>query len=286
MAAVKSTRRRRSAMRSALISPASILDHLGATARFLDRRHRSLAERMRLDRQGTVQRARPQDFHRPAPDETDRAQLTRRHLAVGGKLVQGFQVHRGVFHPGEPARMADAAGAHSSPEGQPLGQNGLAAFKPRTRARPGTGGLTLPPATAVSAATRTQAPADAPAPTARPSCGFQLVDLHHSSDLAFRKNASVSFLASIASLASPAVSWTRTTRKTRKMRWTQQDVTCLSANTRDLFDRPAPSFGDVLWLAQIQQRRQRGPGLVNRIPRAQGFGQDVSDPRRLEHRAD
>src|SRR3989454_5091608 len=233
MAAVKSTRRRRSAMRSALISPASILDHLGATARFLDRRHRSLAERMRLDRQGAVQRARPQDFHPPAPDETGRAQLTRRHLAVGGKLVQGFQVHRSVFHPGEPARMADAAGAHSSPERQPLGQNGLAAFKPRTRARPGTGGLTFPPAAAVGAATRTQAPADAPAPTARPSCGFQLVELHHSSDLAFRKNASVAFLASIASiasLASPAVPWTRTTRKTRKTRWTQQDVTCLSAN--------------------------------------------------------
>src|SRR3989442_10090834 len=170
---VKSTRRRRSAMRSALISPASILDHLGATARFLDRRHRSLAERMRLDRQGAVQRARPQDFHPPAPDETGRAQLTRRHLAVGGKLVQGFQVPRSVFHPGEPARMADAAGAHSSPERQPLAQNGLAAFNPRTRARPGTGRLTLPPATPASAATRTHSPADPPAPPARPSRRLQ-----------------------------------------------------------------------------------------------------------------
>src|SRR2546422_5675486 len=191
MAAVKSTRRRRSAMRSALISPASILDHLGATARFLDRRHRSLAERMRLDRQGAVQRARPQDFHPPAPDETGRAQLTRRHLAVGGKLVQGFQVHRSGFHPGEPARMADAAGAHSSPEGQPLGQNGLAAFKPRTLAPSRTGGLTFPPAAAVGAATRTQAPADAPAPTARPSSRLERIDFQHDRCLVFRSIVSI-----------------------------------------------------------------------------------------------
>src|SRR2546428_9947932 len=121
MAAVKSTRRRRSAMRSALISPASILDHLGATARFLDLRHRSLAKRMRLDRQGAIPRAPPQDFHRPAPDETGRAQLTRRHLAVGGELVHGFPGPRGVFYPWEPACLAGAAGPHASPEGEPPG---------------------------------------------------------------------------------------------------------------------------------------------------------------------
>src|SRR2546428_5263723 len=101
----------------------------------------------------------------------------------------GIHVHRIDVPPGAPPRRSYADGPHSTPERQPLGQNGLAACKPRTGAGPATGGVPLPPAAAVGAATRTQAPADAPAPTARPSCGFQLVELHHSSDLAFLKKS-------------------------------------------------------------------------------------------------
>src|SRR5439155_24597311 len=115
--AVKSTRRRRSAMRSALISPASMLNHLGATAGFLDRRHRRLTERVRLDRQGSVQRACPQNFYRPALDETGLEELPRRHLGVGGKPVQGFQIDRSVLQPSQPARVTDSSGTHASPEG-------------------------------------------------------------------------------------------------------------------------------------------------------------------------
>src|SRR2546428_7123521 len=122
--AVKSTRRRKSAMRSALISPASMLNHLGATAGFLDRRHRRLAERVRLDRQGSVQRACPQNFYRPALDETGLEELPRRHLGVGGEPVQGFQIDRGVLQPSQPPPGTDSSGPPPSPARQGVGPNG------------------------------------------------------------------------------------------------------------------------------------------------------------------
>src|SRR5438876_948456 len=161
------------------IRPASMLNHLGATAGFLDRRHRRLAERVRLDRQGSVQRACPQNFYRPALDETGLEELPRRHLGVGGKPVQGFQIDRSVLQPSQPARVTDSSGTHASPEGQALGQNGLTTFKPWTGSCPRAGRLAFPSSAAVRATAGAPAPAPASAPAARSASRLQLVDLHN-----------------------------------------------------------------------------------------------------------
>src|SRR5574337_43014 len=165
MIAVKSTRRRRSAMRRALSRPPSTGNHLRSPAGLLDRRERAFAKRMGLDGQGTVERAGPQNLDPTRLDEMRVLQLRGRDLAVGGEAVEGAQVHRGVLGARHAAGVAHPPGPHPASKRQALSQDGLTALKSWARSSPRARPLPFPSATAIAAPSRPQ-PASHAAPGA------------------------------------------------------------------------------------------------------------------------
>src|SRR2546425_490962 len=179
MIAVRTARRRRSAMRRALSRPPSTGNHLGSSARLLDRRERALAKGMGLNGEGTVECTGPQDFDPTRLDQMRILQLRGRDLAVGGETVEGTQIHRSVLEARHAAGVAHPPGPYPAPKRQALRQDGLTALKSWAWPGPRTRLLPFPSAAAVASASGPQPASHAAPGAASPARWLERVKCQH-----------------------------------------------------------------------------------------------------------